>query len=245
MAVQVNEFVNSKSMVTPGLAGGLVMTITNAIDVKFGCGIYLPHFVLAFSFLVGFVVFIDQNVKSWLSKIALYMLNSFIIFAMASGTNTLGVKATGDDKEIGPELMEEIQKIGSLNSQTENHDASLYFLFVQQAPVPQEDPLKAKRTVLETQVTTCSSNIQLVQTDIVKNQKTYNDPQGKFKTLKRINSDLLNVHTMMKSDTLLLLEAQYQEELVNIQHNLQTLQNALLIEKKKPAETRKFFKAWF
>lgn len=218
------------------------MTITNAIDLKFDCGAYLPYFVLAFSFLIGAVVFADQKVKGWI-KIVLYLVNSFIIFAMASGTNVIGVKATGDEKEK-EEIKATIKPIG-LNHSIDPR-RTVEYRFVQQQPQPNvEDPLKTKRNILQSQITSCSANIQLIQDDLVTNQTKYDNPKGKFGVLQRINASLIGVNELIKADTLLTREANYQAEIMDIQDNLQTLQNSLLLERRKPQVTKKFFKSWF
>jgi hypothetical protein len=228
-------------MLTPGLAGGLVMTITNALDVKFGCGDWLPYFVLAFSFLVGIVVFVDDKVQGW-PKVALYLINSFVIFAMASGTNAIGTKVTEKkDEVVKEELKQTIPAIGFNSDEWE--EGVFKYMTVQN--VQQEDTLKIKKQMLKSQISNCSYSIQLIQKDIVENQKQYNDAAGKFRVLERINNDLVNVNNLVKTDTLLKREQAYQQELENIQHNLVTLQKALVTERKKPEEDRRFFKSWF
>jgi hypothetical protein len=85
---QVNEFLNSKSMLTPTIAGSLDMVITNGICYSFQ-EVPIRIVALIFSFLLGLVVFADKDVNNVLSKIVLYIINSFLIFATAMGTANL------------------------------------------------------------------------------------------------------------------------------------------------------------
>jgi hypothetical protein len=86
-------------MTTPGIAGGLVMVITNALALKFDFGQYLAHTVLLLSFIVGLVVFKDLSAR-WYEKIAFYILNSLIIFSIATGTNTVGKELSSNSEKI-------------------------------------------------------------------------------------------------------------------------------------------------
>ena len=242
MAVEVNDFVNSKSMATPGLAGGLVMFITNAIDMQFGCGSFLPYFVLGFSFLIGVVVFKDETTVG-VSKVGFYILNSFIIFAVASGTNSIGYKVTKDDPPPQEVLKPTIEAIG-MNEADYMYD-NLKFEFTQQRhPAAEDQSLATRKRVLNSQIVNTSATIQLVQNDLVTNQNIYKDPQAKFNTLKKINGDLADVNRLVKSDASLQNERDYQNKILTIQKDLQQLQDVLLQEKKKPIQKRTFFKAW-
>lgn len=240
----ISEFVNAKSMVTPGFAGGLVMFITNAIDLQFGCGPYLPFFVLFFSFLVGIVVFVDQNVTG-LIRLTFYLINSLVIFAVASGTNQIGVHATESLGAQEEEIKATIRPIGFVQPE----DASYATFRLAQTNPPVSSPAQTltenRMKFLQAQIITASDNIQLIQTDLVVNQMKYEDPKGKFSSLKRIYADLENVNTQVKRDTALIDETKYQAKLLDIQHQLQKLQNVLLLEKNRESDSRKFFKAWF
>ena len=83
----IDSFLNPASMLTPGLAGGMTMLITNAIASQFT----LPaKFVaLAISFTFGLLVLAGPKVKVW-QRIVYYILNSLIIFSVAMGSNHLG-----------------------------------------------------------------------------------------------------------------------------------------------------------
>ena len=89
--MDVKEFLNAKSMLTPGVAGLVAMLITNALHAQFG----MPGrwIALALSFLIGSLVFGDTATRL-LQRIVLYVINSLIIFSIAVGTNAAGAAAT-------------------------------------------------------------------------------------------------------------------------------------------------------
>ena len=87
---KVNDFLNSKSMLTPGIAGAVTMLITNTLDQQFE--LPRPWVGLVLSFLLGSLVFSDMSTVRWQRPI-LYIFNSLIIFAMAMGANQAGEAA--------------------------------------------------------------------------------------------------------------------------------------------------------
>lgn len=92
----LDDFLNPKSMLTPGVAGTLTMMITNVLSSQFGLQ---PNWTgLAISFLVGLVVFRSFTFAGMHWGSLFYILNSLVIFSVAVGTNQGGVtaaKATG------------------------------------------------------------------------------------------------------------------------------------------------------
>jgi len=85
-----DEFLNPKSMLTPGVAGGLTMLMTNSLTSQFGL---LPNYTgLALSFLFGLLVFQTTVQLPWPKLAAYYVVNSLIIFSVAIGTNHAGVE---------------------------------------------------------------------------------------------------------------------------------------------------------
>ncbi len=84
------DFLNPKSMITPGVAGGIVMLITNSLIGQFDLS--GPKVALGLSFLVGTLVFLAKTVPPW-QRVIYYVLNSLIIFATATGTAFVGNKA--------------------------------------------------------------------------------------------------------------------------------------------------------
>ena len=89
----ISEFLNPKSMLTPGLSGILVMTLANSISLAIALNpIYLA---LGLSFLVGTLIFQNVGMK-WISGVY-YVLNSLIIFNMALGGNAVGLQLSRAD----------------------------------------------------------------------------------------------------------------------------------------------------
>lgn len=81
---RMNEFLNPKSMLTPGAAGSMVMLITNALCASFAFG--KPQWLaLLLSFVFGAFVLSSVSLKKAL-KLGLWFINSLIIFSVSVGT---------------------------------------------------------------------------------------------------------------------------------------------------------------
>src|SRR5437667_12089626 len=91
--VKVEEFLQPKAMLTPGIAGGVTMLIANALWVAFSLPPRWTSLVL--SFLLGLLVFVamTSSVPLW-QRAVYYLVNSLIIFAVSIGTNYVGVGLT-------------------------------------------------------------------------------------------------------------------------------------------------------
>jgi len=81
----MDQFLNSKSMITPGLAGGVVTLIAATLSSQFG----LPAkwIALAASLLVALLIFFADQVDTVLARLVILILNTLIIFSVAVGTN--------------------------------------------------------------------------------------------------------------------------------------------------------------
>jgi hypothetical protein len=81
------DFVNPKSMLTPGVAGATSTLITGTLVSQFG----LPGSwtALVVSFLIGFVLLTKSDVPLP-QRALLYVLNALIIFSVAVGMNEAG-----------------------------------------------------------------------------------------------------------------------------------------------------------
>jgi hypothetical protein len=79
----LSEFLTPEAMFTPGVLGAFAMMITNALGANF----QTPRAwtALALSFGCGLLVLVSA--KSRLIKGVFYVLNSLVIFCVASGTN--------------------------------------------------------------------------------------------------------------------------------------------------------------
>lgn len=85
------EFLNPKSMLTPGIAGSLTMFITNTLTNQFGMP---PNYTgLGISILFGLCVFAVTAIVLW-QRILFFVLNSLFIFSFALGANQVGITAS-------------------------------------------------------------------------------------------------------------------------------------------------------
>ena len=83
----MNDYLNAKSMVKPGVAGGLVMLISNTLASQFA---FQPKWTgLVLSAVLGLLV-VWGFAAPFLQKVILWAFNSLIIFSMAVGTNQAG-----------------------------------------------------------------------------------------------------------------------------------------------------------
>jgi len=99
----VGEFLNPKSMLTPGICGAVIMVTANALGSAFGLeGPARSLICLVLSFLAGTLVF-AAGVKRFWPRLAYYVFNSLIIFSTAVGVNFSGQKALGEAAPIATE----------------------------------------------------------------------------------------------------------------------------------------------
>jgi hypothetical protein len=97
------DFINPKSMLTPGLAGGLVMIVVNGLTSAFP---ELPprYMALAFSLLIALIVISSNEFKEVkvLLKGVYLLFNGLIIFAVGFGTANLAADAASGlrDREV-------------------------------------------------------------------------------------------------------------------------------------------------
>src|SRR5689334_2715899 len=87
MAFEAKEFLNPKSMLTPGVAGGLTMLITNSVSTQFDFPANYTGLIV--SSLLAFLII--KGVQAvWQELATLFILNSLMSFSIAIGTNTAG-----------------------------------------------------------------------------------------------------------------------------------------------------------
>ena len=87
----MQDFLNPKSMVTPGAAGATMMFLVNGLSVPFP---ELParYAALALSLVIGAIAF--KAVKLTMVERGIYwVLNSLVIFVVGFGANSLGREA--------------------------------------------------------------------------------------------------------------------------------------------------------
>lgn len=92
----MNEFLNSKSMITPGVAGALVTLITATLSSQFG----LPAkwIAVVVSVLLALVVFFADRAGGVGARFVAFLLNAVIVFSVSVGTNTSIMAATSQPK---------------------------------------------------------------------------------------------------------------------------------------------------
>ncbi|WP_196140721.1 hypothetical protein [Aliikangiella sp. G2MR2-5] len=96
--MNVDEFLNPRSMSTPAASGGIVITITNALAYNFS----LPAIwiALGFSAVLGLIVMRAKKI-GLLEKCIHYVINTLLIFSFAAGANqgihsATSTEASGD-----------------------------------------------------------------------------------------------------------------------------------------------------
>src|SRR5438132_6638421 len=98
-----DEFLNPKSMTTPGLAGATIMFLVNGLSVPFP-ELSPRYAALGLSFAVGALVFKADGLKLG-ERFLYWVLNSLVIFVVGFGTASLAHKATATPAEEHAELI--------------------------------------------------------------------------------------------------------------------------------------------
>lgn len=86
------QLLNSKSMITPGVAGAVVTLIVGTLSSQFG----LPAkwVALVTSALIAVLIFFADQAGRVVVRLILLLLNTVIIFSVAVGTNATVTAAT-------------------------------------------------------------------------------------------------------------------------------------------------------
>jgi hypothetical protein len=82
----MNDFLNSKSMITPGASGALVTLVTASLSSQFG----LPAkwIALISSVVLALVIFFLDQAGKVMVRLLVFLVNAAIIFSVSVGTNT-------------------------------------------------------------------------------------------------------------------------------------------------------------
>ncbi len=93
----MDDFLKSKAMMPPGVAGALTTMITGTLVSQFG----LPGnwTGLVISLLLGLAVWADKSVAIYY-RIIYYIINSLTIYAVAIGVNTAGMAISYSNERI-------------------------------------------------------------------------------------------------------------------------------------------------
>lgn len=100
----MDDFLNSKAMLTPAISGTAVTTITAILVSQFG----LPGnwCVLGLSLMLGLLTWADKAVPV-VQRMVLYLINSSTIMVFAIGLNEAGMAASGyDNNQNCPDIVE-------------------------------------------------------------------------------------------------------------------------------------------
>ena len=99
----IEKFVTPESMLTPGLAGGMTMGITNALAFQFALNAPQPALIaLVLSFVFGLCVFVSGKPGKRAFKLLFWVVNSLVIFTVAAGSNSLGTAAVSAQAQAAP-----------------------------------------------------------------------------------------------------------------------------------------------
>jgi hypothetical protein len=107
----VKEFLNPHSMLTPGLAGGLTVSISMPIALTFDLSV--KWLALTVSLLLGLAIILSvPDPLSRLQRFVYYILNSLIIFSTALGAG-INIDAPPEPPAL-PLVLDTKPRIGSL-----------------------------------------------------------------------------------------------------------------------------------
>ncbi|MCK5831133.1 MAG: hypothetical protein KAH20_12625 [Methylococcales bacterium] len=85
---EIKEFLNPNSMLTPGIAGSIVMMAANTLWINFGFDPKLTALIICL--LLGLLVLSELKVPLW-QKPIYYVINVLVIFSVSVGTNVVGI----------------------------------------------------------------------------------------------------------------------------------------------------------
>jgi len=84
-----DEFLNPKSMLTPGIAGGIIMGITNTLYVQFAISKSLSSLILSILLVIPIL---KKYIAPFYEKTIYCIFNSLLIFSVATNANLAGEK---------------------------------------------------------------------------------------------------------------------------------------------------------
>ncbi len=93
----MQEFLHTKAMLTPGMAGAATTMITGTLVTMFGVPGNWTGLIV--SFFLGLLALADKSIPI-LHRIFFYVFNSLTIFTVAMGFNQAGIVATGQQQQV-------------------------------------------------------------------------------------------------------------------------------------------------
>jgi len=99
MKNSINEFINPKSMVTPGVAGSLMMFLANGICMQFP-EMAFRYVAISLSFLLASVILSIKELQ-FFQRLAFWVVNSLIIFTVGVGSSNIAANMTAPPQQVG------------------------------------------------------------------------------------------------------------------------------------------------
>ncbi|MGD9949518.1 MAG: hypothetical protein AB7U29_13725 [Desulfobulbus sp.] len=132
----MNEFLNPKSMLTPGVAGALMMFLVNGIGCQFP-ELPMRYMALIISFLIGSVVWFSEleGRAPMVQKGIYWVLNSLVIFVVGFGTANLAADATSNPVGKTPQVLHLLAPTSAYADQTTPATSP--------APAPSQTPMQS------------------------------------------------------------------------------------------------------
>lgn len=114
----ISDFTNQNSMLTPGIAGGMTMVISGAVNTQL-FDLHPPqsaviHIII--SFIFGLLVMGDKTIIFW-KRLIYWFINSLIIFTVSVGSNTVSHGVTAQDSGIASNAWRWITPISVAHAQ--------------------------------------------------------------------------------------------------------------------------------
>ncbi|HAK87981.1 MAG: hypothetical protein A2077_04705 [Nitrospirae bacterium GWC2_46_6] len=135
----MKDFLNPKSMLTPGIAGGLTASVSLTLASAFA--ISFKWSALGISFLLGLLIMISmRNSIPLLQRFIYCILNSLIVFSMAFGAG----KGIDSQPQLDPKIIDKI--VNTQLSVVEPQPPSVLALsnaYAQQYPIKSDKPKKS------------------------------------------------------------------------------------------------------
>ena len=88
---KIDDFLKPESMMTPGVAGAITMTISNTLWMQFG--LQQRWSALVLSFALGALAVATARIPTW-QRAVYCVFNSLIIFSAAAGGNYIGYQVS-------------------------------------------------------------------------------------------------------------------------------------------------------
>ena len=174
--IKLEKFLTAEAMITPGIAGSTVMTITNVLAPTFAWP--QAWIALGLSFMVGLVLVRGDG--GVIPKSVFYVLNSLVVFTVAFGTNStaLALKQTPSvalalvgsayAQDAAVDLVALQTEIDQLGAQYDSLTAAIETARQNNASAAEIDALVAQQQAIDAQragaIARLVSSVQSVQT---------------------------------------------------------------------------------